>query len=181
MCIRDRVYAYPPIIFSVLALLLVLKAFTDRQDAQHAWLTAFFSQVFTALSILWNKDIALREVVFYLSGTLVAATVGYICLHRLKSKEGNLALDHYHGHSYEHREIALVFLFSCLGFSGFPITPTFIGIDLMFTHVSANQLVLVVLMGLNFLFLELTILRIYTRIFLGQHKKAYHPIAFRSS
>ena len=176
-----QAYAYPPIIFSVLALLLVLKAFTDRQDALHAWLTAFFSQVFTALSILWNNDIALLEVVFYLSGTLIAVIVGYICLHRIKAKEGSLALDHYHGHCYEHREIALVFLLSCLGFSGFPITPTFIGIDLMFTHVSANQLVLVGLMGLNFLFLELTILRIYTRIFLGQHKKTYHPIAFRSS
>ncbi|MBK9488039.1 MAG: hypothetical protein IPO07_04000 [Haliscomenobacter sp.] len=174
-----RTLIYP--LFFGLALLMVLKAFTERKDAQQAWLTAFFSQSFIALSILWNKDVELLEIAFYLSGALIAAIVGYICLHRIKAKEGSLALDHYHGHSYEHREIALVFLLSCLGFSGFPITPTFIGIDLMFTHVSANQLVLVGLMGLNFLFLELTILRIYTRIFLGQHKKAYHPIAFRSS
>ncbi len=179
--ISAQAYSYLPIVFSFLALLMVLKAFTERKDAQQAWLTAFFSQSFIALSILWNKDVELLEVAFYLSGALVAAIVGYICLHKIKSKEGNLALDHYHGHSYEHREIALVFLLSCLGISGFPITPTFIGIDLMFTHVSANQLVLVVLLGLNFLFLELTILRIYTRVFLGQHKKAYHPIAFRSS
>jgi len=179
--ISVHAYSYLPIVFSFLALLMVLKAFTERKDAQQAWLTAFFSQSFIALSILWNKDVELLEIAFYLSGALIAAIVGYICLHKIKVKEGNLALDHYHGHSYEHQEIALVFLLSCLGFSGFPITPTFIGIDLMFTHVSANQLVLVGLMGLNFLFLELTILRIYTRIFLGQHKKAYHPIAFRSS
>ena len=90
-------------------------------------------------------------------------------------------MNRYHGHSYEYPGIALVFLLSCLAFSGFPISPTFIGIDLMFTHISAHQGVLVVLTALNFLFLELTILRVYTRIFLGQHKKNYHPVAFRSS
>ena len=74
-----------------------------------------------------------------------------------------------------------MFLVAGLGMAGFPITPTFIGIDLMFTHISANQPVLVLLTALSFLFLELTILRIYARIFLGQHKKAYHPVAFKSS
>jgi NADH-quinone oxidoreductase subunit L len=70
---------------------------------------------------------------------------------------------------------------SCLGLAGFPITPTFIGIDLLFTHIHEDQWLLVLLTGLNFLFLELTLLRVYIRIFLGQHKKAYHPVAFRSS
>ena len=111
----------------------------------------------------------------------MAAIIGYICLHKIESKEGEISLHEYHGHSYEHPGLGLVFLLAALGFSGFPITPTFLGIDLMFTHISANQIVLVVLTGLNFLFLELTILRIYSRVFLGQHKKMYHPVAFKSS
>ncbi len=176
-----HVYQHLPILFSALALSMVLKAFTERGDARRAWLLGFFSQFFTALSILWNKDIAWHQIGFYLSGAAVAAVIGYVCLHKLRAIEGNLDLDHYHGHSYERSGLALVFLLACLGVSGFPITPTFIGIDLMFTHISAEQGLLVLLMALNFLFLELTILRIYTRIFLGQHKKTYHPIAFKSS
>lgn len=174
-------FRFLPVFFSALGLALVLKAFTEREDARYAWLTALFSQFFIALSLLWNKDVALQQTGLYLSGTIVAAIAGYICLQKIKSREGEIDMDRYHGHSYEYPGIALVFLLSCLAFSGFPITPTFIGIDLMFTHISADQGVLVVLTALNFLFLELTILRVYTRIFLGQHKKTYHPIAFKSS
>lgn len=170
-----------PVVSSALALMMVLKAFTERGDARRAWLLALLSQFFVALSILWNKDIALHQTGLYLGGTVLAGISGYLCLYKIKSREGDIALGEYHGHSYEHPILAAVFLLTCLGLSGFPITPTFIGIDLMFTHISANQLVLVLLTALNFLFLELTIIRIYARIFLGQHKKTYHPIAFKSS
>ncbi len=178
-----HLHLHPPVtvFFSVLGLLMVLKAFTARESAQRAWVTALLGQFFSALSLLWNKDIEWHQTGIYLSGTVLAAVVGYICLHKITSKEGRINLNEYHGHSYEHKGIALAFLLSCLGFSGFPITPTFIGIDLMFTHISAHQMVLVAITALNFLFLELTILRIYTRVFLGQHKKMYHPVAFRSS
>lgn len=174
-------YRYLSLFFSVIALSLVLKAFTEREDARRAWISAIFSQFFTALSILWRKDIELHEIGFYLGGSMIAAIIGYVCLQRIKAREGDLILDQYHGHSYEQPGLALVFLLSCLGLSGFPITPTFIGIDIMFMHIAADHLVLVLLTALNFLFLELTLLRIYIRIFLGQHKKTYHPIAFKSS
>lgn len=179
--LEDHPLRFSPLFFSALGLALVLKAFTEREDARHAWLTALGSQVFTALSLFWNKDLAMDQIGLYLSGTLVAAITGYLCLQKIKSRESEIDMNRYHGHSYEYPGIALVFLLSCLAFSGFPISPTFIGIDLMFTHISAHQGVLVVLTALNFLFLELTILRVYTRIFLGQHKKNYHPVAFRSS
>jgi len=174
-------YVYLPVLFAALALMLILRAFAERSDARRAWLMAFGSQLCVALAIVWNKNIDLQQIGIYLGGSVVAATVGYICLHKIKLAEGDLALHEYHGHSYEHPGVALVFLVAGLGMAGFPITPTFIGIDLMFTHISANQMVLVLLTALSFLFLELTILRIYSRIFLGQHKKAYHPVAFKSS
>lgn len=174
-------YRYLPLVFSASALMLILKGFTGRGDASRTWVLTFFSQFFIALSILWNKHMEWYQLGYYLSGAVVSAIVGYICLRKLKAAEGNIGLDHYHGHIYEHRGIAMVFLLSCLGLAGFPITPTFIGIDLLFTHIHEDQWLLVLLTGLNFLFLELTLLRVYIRIFLGQHKKAYHPVAFRSS
>ena len=170
-----------PILFAVLSLVMVLKGFSERGDARRAWIMAFSSQFMTAIAILLNKDIKWLEVALYLGGSMSAAIVGYLCLRKIKSIEGDISLEHYHGHIYEQRGLALVFLLSCLGLSGFPITPTFIGIDLMFTHVHKGQIFMALMMALNFLFLELTLLRIYARIFMGQHKKAYHPIAFKSS
>jgi NADH-quinone oxidoreductase subunit L len=170
-----------PVVWAALALALVLYAFNERGEAIRAWLKALLAQFFMALALAWNKHFVFDQFGLYLSGFLVAAAVGYVCLRRLEAAEGDLSLDRYHGHSYEHRGLARVFLLACLGFCGFPITPTFIGIDLMFTHIEADQVVLAAIMALNFLFLELTIIRVYARIFLGQHKKVYHPVAFKSS
>lgn len=167
--------------FAALGLLFVLKAFTERGDALRAWTMAFVSQCFMALAIALNGHFGLTQAVYYLGGSTVAAAVGYFCLYRVKAAGETMALDQYHGHSYELPTLAFVFLLSCLGLLGFPITPSFIGVDLLFTYIHANQFALIGLTALYFLFLELAVLRIYTRVFLGQHKKAYHPIAFKSS
>jgi NADH-quinone oxidoreductase subunit L len=172
---------YAAILLAAVALTMVLKAFAERENALHAWQIALLSQLFTVLSILWNAPVEMKQIVLYLSGTLLAATVGYFALKKIRNIEGEVKLNHYHGHSYEHPGMALLFLLSCLGLSGFPITPTFIAVDLMFTHISAHQIGLMFLIAMNFLFLELTFLRMYTRIFLGLHQKTYHPIAFKSS
>ena len=142
------------------------------------WLQRYLWRPFKWIGQLFGA-VGRRGVV--LAGSTAAGIVGYLCLQRLRAIEGDLPLDQYHGHSYEQPGLTLVFLVACLGMAGFPITPTFIGIDLLFTHISAEQLALMLLTALNFLFIELTLLRIYARIFLGQHKKAYHPIAFKSS
>jgi formate hydrogenlyase subunit 3/multisubunit Na+/H+ antiporter MnhD subunit len=77
--------------------------------------------------------------------------------------------------------IGFIFLVSCLGIIGLPFTPTFIGIDLLFSHIHKHEEILIIFTAFSFIFVELAILRIYARVFLGQHKKAYHPIAFKSS
>ncbi len=77
--------------------------------------------------------------------------------------------------------MANLFLIACLGFVGMPFTPSFIGIDLMFSHIDKNEFILIILTSLNFLVLEISVLRIYARLFLGPSKKKTHPIAFISS
>jgi NADH-quinone oxidoreductase subunit L len=51
----------------------------------------------------------------------------------------------------------------------------------LFTYVAAHQPVLITLLALCMVFIELAAIRIFIRIFLGQHKKSDHPVAFRSS
>jgi NADH-quinone oxidoreductase subunit L len=174
-------YGILPVIFALIGLLLVLKGFTERGNALRAWLLLFISQLFIALAISLNAQVEYQQVFLYLGGTTVSALVGYICLSKIKAIDNDIELNGFHGYIYERPGIGLVFLLSCLGLLGFPITPTFIGIDLMFTHIREEQIGLIAFTALSFLFLELSVLRIYARIFLGQHKKAYHAMAFRSS
>ncbi|MBL7727757.1 MAG: hypothetical protein JNM68_08730, partial [Dinghuibacter sp.] len=62
-----------------------------------------------------------------------------------------------------------------------PFTPAFVGIDLLFSHIHRHEYGLLALTALQFLVLELAVLRIYARVFLGPCKKQTHPIAYRSS
>ena len=79
------------------------------------------------------------------------------------------------------KQPAFYFCYAAMGMLGFPLTAAFIGIDVLFTYVHSNQIALIILMALCFIFIELSAFRILLRIFFGPHKKLNHPVAFRSS
>jgi len=172
---------YVPVLFSVLALLILLKAFTERGNAKRAWIMVFSSQLFTVLSILLNEAVDANEMLIYFSGTTVAAMAGFVCLNEMQGHVKNIELDRFHGYVREHPKLGLVFLLSCLGVLGFPITPTFIGIDLLFSHIDKGQYVLLICTGTSLALVELSVIRIYLRIFMGQPAKKDHAMAYRSS
>lgn len=175
-------FDFLPFLFSFIALLLILKAFAEKGDAQWAWIFVTVGQLFMTLSIaLLNENFGHNHIFIYLSGTVVSAIVGFICLKKIKSIDNNIDLDQFHGYTYNQPTLGFIFLLSCLGIVGLPFTPTFIGIDLMFSHIHKHEEILIIFTSLSFVFIELSILRIYARIFLGQHKKAHHATAYRSS
>ncbi|MDQ3108319.1 MAG: hypothetical protein M3R17_00345 [Bacteroidota bacterium] len=171
-----------PYLFSFLGLILILKAFSHRSDAIIAWTFVVSGQLFITLSIaLLNENFDHSDILIYLSGSVIAAIIGLICLQKIKSIDNNIMLDQFHGYTYERPTLGFIFLIACLGLVGIPFTPTFIGIDLLFSHVHKHEEILIIFTSLSFVFIELAVLRIYARIFLGQHKKTSHAIAFRSS
>ena len=107
--------------------------------------------------------------------------IGYITLAKLKKHESHVDLDTFNGHSYEHPKYAFVFLLSCLGLTGFPITPTFIGEDIIFTHIHENQIGLAFFAASSLIIDGIAVIRIYARVFLGPHVKTNHESAFKSS
>jgi NADH:ubiquinone oxidoreductase subunit 4 (subunit M) len=170
-----------PVALAAIGLLMVLKAFTERQHARLAWALIIMNHFWIALSVSFNEHFTAEHVVLYLSGVSVAGILGYACLRRLKTLEGNIDLDRFHGFSYEHPKIAFVFLLACLGLSGFPITTAFIGEDLIFTHIHEDQATLAFLVSVSFVIDGLAIIRIYGRVFLGPHVKSVYEMAYRSS
>jgi len=72
-------------------------------------------------------------------------------------------------------------MIACLGVAGLPFTPTYIGIDILFSNIHTHDYIVIVCTALSFVFMEICVLRIYARIFLGQYKKATHAMAYRSS
>jgi len=171
-----------PFVLMGIALAVILFAFTYRQSALKAWIYLFTAHLFIIAAVLVNAThINLVEIIFYLSGVLLAFFLGYYCLQKIKAIDNDISLNRFHGYVYEQEATGFLFLLSAMGMLGFPLTAAFIGIDVLFTYVHSDQMVLIILMALCFIFIELSAFRILLRIFLGPHKKLNHPVAFRSS
>ncbi len=160
---------------------MVLRSFAERKHAQLSWLLIIMNHFWVALAISFNESFTFDQVHIYLSGIAIAGILGFICLRWLKSREGSIDLDPFHGHAYKHPKMASLFLLCCLSASGFPITPMFTGEDLMFRHIHEDQAVFALVVSLSFIIDGLSIMRIYARVFLGPHVKSQYEMAYRSS
>jgi len=170
------------LLFAFIGMLLIIKSFSNRKDAMMAWYMVIASQFYILLSIAFlNDQYEYYEILLYVSGLLIAALTGFYCLRKLKSLERRIDLSDFYGYNYYHPKEGLLFLLSSLAFVGLPFTPTFIGVDLMFNHIDKDEFLLVGITSVSFLVIEISVLRIYARLFLGPNKKIDHPISYRSS
>jgi formate hydrogenlyase subunit 3/multisubunit Na+/H+ antiporter MnhD subunit len=160
---------------------MVLRSFTERKNVLASLILVSANHVMIAMAISFNEHFGAGDTVIYLSGIISFSILGYLTLLRLKNMEGNIDLDRFHGYSYAHPRIAFTFLTACLGVAGFPISPTFVGEDLIFTHIHDDQYGLAFLVALSFIIDGLALVRIYARVFLGPHVKSMYEMAYRSS
>lgn len=164
-----------------LSLGFIISAFESRINAENAWLQIIFSQCLLGQCIALNEQFEIAQLLLFLSGIVFAAILGFVVLKRLKYMGESVCLDKFNGLSYVRPRLSVAFLIACLGLSGFPITPTFIGEDLILGHLHENQIGLTLLISLILILDGLAIYRIYSRLFLGPHVGGYHETAYRSS
>jgi NADH:ubiquinone oxidoreductase subunit 5 (subunit L)/multisubunit Na+/H+ antiporter MnhA subunit len=169
-----------PVLFAIVGFLIVIKAFTERDSVRKSWTLIMLNHITIAIAISFNEHFDWMHHVWYLSGIIAAWFIGLLVLNNLRKQEW-VSLDQFYGHSYEHPKIAILFLLCALGLSGFPITPSFVGEDLIFSHIHYNQIGLAFFTALSLIINGLATIRIYARVFLGPHIKTYHEVAKRSS
>ncbi len=180
--IPKKIDEFLHLFFAFVGMILILLSFVEKRSALKAWILIILSQLYVVLSVaLLNDKYEYTEILLYMFSLLIAAFIGILFLLKLKSKVNDLSLNDFYGHMHEHPKLGKWFLVACLAFVGLPFTPSFIGLDLMYTHIDHEEYLLVTFITISFLVLELAVLRIYARIFLGPSKKQAHPIAYRSS
>ena len=179
--IPTEINHYLPTIFAGIGLLAIIKGFTERSSVRLSWSLILINHFSTVLAISFNEHFDTSHIWWYISGVLIAGLLGYLCIQRLRHLDVWISLDKFYGHSYEHPKIAFLFLLACLGMSGFPITPTFIGEDLIFSHIHEDQFLLAFFIALSFVLNGLTVIRIYARIFLGPNLKKFQGRTQRTS
>jgi NADH-quinone oxidoreductase subunit L len=175
------ILSYLPITFAFIGLMMVLKSFSERKSILYTWQLIIMSHFWISMALGFNAEFEFSQIYIYLSGVVVSGSLGYWILLRIRKEEPDIDLSQFHGHVYEHRKMAFIFLIACLGLTGFPITPTFIGEDLLFSHIHEDQMVLAFFVSLSFVVDGLSIIRVFARVFLGPHIKTYHEVAYKSS
>lgn len=179
--INHHVKQFLPEFIGVLALLVVLRAFTNRDNIYEAWGLILMNNFLIAMAISFNEKFIAQHVLLYLSGPVASAIFGLLILGYLEWKEKEINLKQFYGHAYHYPLQAFLFFLCCLGYSGFPITPTFIGEDLIYSHIGSNQTALAFIVSLSFIVDGLAIIRIYSRLFLSMPVKRFHEVGYKSS
>ncbi|MBC7695140.1 MAG: hypothetical protein H7141_06810 [Burkholderiales bacterium] len=179
--IPTQIHNFLPTFFSFIGFVMVLKSYTERKNVHLAWILIIMNHFWIALAISFNEHYMYTQSLLYLSGIVVMGIIGFITIQKLKTIEEHVDLNLFNGHAYEHPKFAFVFLLSCLGLTGFPITPTFIGEDIIFSHIREDQVALAFFTASSLIIDGIAAIRIYSRVFLGPHIKTYHQSAFKSS
>lgn len=170
-----------PVAFALIGLLMVLKSFSEGKQVQLTWLLIIMNHFWVALAVSFNEEFGHIEAYLYLSGIFAAGLVGLVCLRMISKIGQTIDLSRFHGYVFDHPRLAFVFFLACLGLAGFPITPTFIGEDLIFSHVHENQIALAIIISLSFVIDGLSLIRLYGRVFLGPQVKNVQDNAYKSS
>jgi len=171
-----------PTLLGLLGMLLVFRAFSERTSPRLALALVVSNHFWTALAVSFNETFDYMQTEIYLSGVIVTGSIGFWCLRYLRKNERqHVDLSQYHGHVYEYPKLALVYFLVTLGIMGFPITPTFIGVDLLFSHIHEDQYFLAAFQAISYVFGGIALIRIYVRLFLGPHIKNYHSTALKTS
>jgi len=180
--IPEGIGSFIPSFFGLLGMMFVFKAFSERNYPKLVLMLVIANHFWIALAVSFNENFDYAQTQIYLSGVVVAGVTGYWALDFLSKKESShFDLNKYHGHVYEYPKLALVFLLATLGIMGFPITPTFVGVDLLFSHIHEDQYFLAAFDAISFIFGGIALIRIYARLFLGPHIKNYHSTALKTS
>lgn len=158
-----------------------LQSFAEKKSVILSWNLIAMNHVWIALSILIYAHWETHNILIYLSGIIPSWLLGLVLLRKLSLQESSLNLADFQGHVYEQKGLGFLFLMGCLGLSGFPITPSFIGEDLLFYLLPPDNLSLALLVAFSYVLDGISIMRIYTRVFLGPHLRTYHDVANRSA
>jgi len=177
----EQSFLFPIVFLSILGISMVLRAFSESKSPILSWTLVLFNHILLALAIGFNEHFSLSHQIWYLSGIVPAGFFGIFLLRTLQKKSGKITLNDFQGWSKIYPKLAFLFLFTGLVMTGFPISPTFIGEDLIFSHIHPDQWWLASIVSIGFILDGLAILRIYSRLFLGIHSQDQGATPYQNS
>jgi len=120
-----------------------------------------------------NQKLTVKEIGIYLGGLIPALVGGILILLKLRQLYGQrLDLNGFKGWIQSRPLIGFLFLLCALGLTGFPVSTTFLGEDLLLSHIAEGDYGRAFLLSITFVLNGIAVIRLYARLFLGHYSKS---------
>lgn len=166
---------------SMASIVFYIRAYSAKGSARISWNHIMLGHLFGAMFLGLASKGDLKYLLTYGAGVAVAFVAGHICLGYLQNKGESLALAHHNGSIFPFRGLGHVFFFVCLFFMAFPISPSFIGQEVMLSMIPSGHVFQVMLYCFAYLLAGISIMRLYAKVFFGPHKDNNREVAYKSS
>lgn len=164
--IDHKYLAIPISLFMVLA---SLSAFSQKHSPYSVWNAIGLSSVMAGVAVWFLNPAAWTDVAIFMSGIIPAWVLGIVVLAKL------LKLDNFSGSPFAYRALAetqpkltLLLFLSFLGLVGFPISPTFLGEDLLLSHASSHDPWFALPITIAFVINGIAAARVFQRLCMGR-------------
>jgi NADH:ubiquinone oxidoreductase subunit 5 (subunit L)/multisubunit Na+/H+ antiporter MnhA subunit len=168
----DSKYLAIPV--SVAMIIASSSAFSQKHSPFKVWNAILLSYVFSGGAVLLlNPDIG-SDVVMFFSGIIPAWLLGVIVLSKLlKNQNFNEAPFAFRAMAETQPKLSLLLFLSFLGIVGFPITPAFLGEDLLLAHASSEHVWFALPITIAFVVNGIAAARVYLRLCMGRPNETF--------
>ena len=156
------------ILCAILMLALATTAFSERRSALRAWNTASLSALFAGVTVVVMEPSTADDILIYASSITLFWVIGFQSLLFMADGIEKLNLQFYRGMSASHPGGSVLLLVAILGVSGFPISPVYIGQDILLHHAAGADMWLVLAIALTIVINGISLARIYLKVCMGE-------------
>ena len=160
---------YLAIPISVLMVLASLSAFSQKHSPVSVWNAIAMSSMLAGIAIWFLNPDAWFDVAIFSSGIVPAWILGVVVLSRLlKNEHFNDSPFIYRAMAETQPKLSLLLFLSFLGLVGFPISPAFLGEDLLLSHASSHDPWFALPITIAFVINGIAAARVFQRLCMGR-------------
>lgn len=164
---RGGLYVAMPV--SVAMTIASLSAFSTRNHPFWVWHAVGLSEVLAGVSVLLLAPEAKPDVLLFFSGVFPSWMLGVMALKvLLRNENWDAAPFAYRAFAEKRPGWSKVLFLSFLGLAGFPITPAFLGEDLLLSHASSQHPWFALPIVVSFVINGIAVARTYLRLCMGR-------------
>ncbi len=163
--LTTKYFAYP---VSILMVIASLSAFSQKHSPYSVWNAIGLSSTLAGAAVWFLNPEALFDIVIFASGIVPAWALGIFALNRLlKNNNFSESPFAYRALSETQPKLSLLLFLSFLGLVGFPISPAFLGEDLLLSHASSEGPWFAVPITIAFVINGIAAAKVFQRLCMG--------------